>query len=508
MEKPVSDSQASQTARVSREVITPDGKGGINSLVPWSITLLIAVAIILVTVYAASRETPNPPASQQKLTNVEVETIHTVEFTESLTLPAILSADRVAQIRPEFTGILARWFASEGELVSMGEVIAEMDTRKLRLQLIELEAAIKTATQNVAASNIRKQSAEIHLANMRENVRLQEIALESTQAKLKLAQKEFDRYQKLAERNIITASKLDDIQNQLTQAALAVARAEQNLNSEQLNIRSAELAIQEAKAGSKLAEARIVELEASIGLLEYQIEKGKLLAPFSGRLDKHLFQPGEMVSPEAPIAKIYDLKYLRAVLNVPDRVVAFIDESNQGAKQFIEMNMPGAVQRIKAKLIVPGLPKLTGGTDTGVELDADIARIAQSSDPESNTFKVELSMPNPGNALKHGMIVRSKLEYLTYPDAVVIPIKAVQFTDAGPRVLVVKEENGAKVVSAQDINPISIQGSNLFIRGGVNPGDRLVVAGWKGLVGGEKVNVLLQDGHFIKPDSGLKEQER
>jgi RND family efflux transporter MFP subunit len=505
MEKPVSDLQASKTAMKIGENRTPKKKSRIKSLIPWSVTLLIAAGIILVIVYASSREKPKPAAPAKKLTNVEVETIHTEEFIESLTLPAIISADRVAQIRPELTGILERWFVAEGEQVQMGDVIAEIDTLNLRLKLKELEAAFRTAIKNVAVSNIRKENAEVNLANIQKHMKLQEIALESAQAKLKLVQKQFDRHQKLAKQNIVTASKLDDVQNTLTQAELGVFRAKQNLNNEQFNIRSAELTIKEATAGIELAEARIVELEASIALLEYQIEKGRFKAPFSGRLDEHLVQSGEMVSPSAPIVNIYDLRYLRAVLNVPDRVVAFIDAENKGVKLFIKMNMPGAMQRIKASLIIPGLPKLTGGTEAGIELDADIARIAQSSDPESNTFKVELRLPNPGNALKHGMIVRSKLEFLYYPDAILIPVKAVQVTDTGPRVLVLNEENGTQIVNIRDINPISIQGSKIFIRGGLKQGDRLVIAGWKGLVGGEKVNVLVEDGNFIKLDSETKE---
>jgi multidrug efflux pump subunit AcrA (membrane-fusion protein) len=124
MEKPVSDLQASKTAMKMGENRTPKKKSRIKSLIPWSVTLLIAAGIILVIVYASSREKPKPAASAKKLTNVEVETIHTEEFIESLTLPAIISADRVAQIRPEFTGILERWFVAEGEQVQMWDVIA------------------------------------------------------------------------------------------------------------------------------------------------------------------------------------------------------------------------------------------------------------------------------------------------------------------------------------------------------------------------------------------------
>jgi multidrug efflux system membrane fusion protein len=148
-------------------------------------------------------------------------------------------------------------------------------------------------------------------------------------------------------------------------------------------------------------------------------------------------------------------------------------------------------------LIIPGLPKLTGGFEAGLELEAKIAHVAQSSDPESNTFKVELRLPNPSGALKHGTIVRSRIEYLYYPDAIIIPMKAVQLTDAGPRALVIDSKHDMKIAVIKDITPVSIQGSNLLIRGGLKKGDQLVVAGLKGLVGGENVNILVQDGQFI-----------
>jgi len=556
MEKPIEDSQTAKATEESEETEVLKQKWEKTSIIPWGVTGLIVIATVAVIFFAGTRKAEEPVRSERKLTNVEVLTVNTEEFIESLTLPAVINADRVAGIRPEFRGTLERWFSPEGAQVKLDEVIAEINTESLRLNLEELEAAMKTASQNVSLSNIRRESAQVNLDNIKKNTKIQEIALASAESSYKLAKRQFDRVEilvkqkeialasaesnyKLAKKkfdrvkqlkkqemasaaalddaqNALTQSELavvsakqdldeasvsalDKAQNSLTQSELAVIRAKQNLNNVLLNIRSAELAIKEAKAGIELAEARIVELEASINLLEHKIEKGKLRAPFSGRLEEHLVQPGEMVSPNAPIVIIYDLHYLRATINVPDRYVGFLDPENEGAKTFIRMNMPGAEQRIRSSLIIPGLPTLTGGTGSGIELDADIARIAQSSDPRSNTFKVELRFPNPGNALKHGIIARSKIEYLVYPDAVIIPVKAVQVSDVGPRVLVVDNINGAQVVSVRDIKPVSIHGSKVFIRGGLKQGDRLIVAGWKGLVGGEKVNVLVEDGNFIKP---------
>ena len=264
-----------------------------------------------------------------------------------------------------------------------------------------------------------------------------------------------------------------------------------------MGIRSAEVRIKETRANLELADARLIELEATIAHLEVQIEKSKLKAPISGRIEEHLIEPGEVVAARAPLAYVYDLTYLRATVNVPDRYVAFLDPENPAARSFTRMNMPGAQQRVSAKLIVPGLPKLAGGSKPDVVFDAEIARIAQSADPESNTFRVELRLSNPGGALRHGVIARGKIEYLIYPNAIVIPVKAVQVTDVGPRVLIVEDTKGTQVARVRDIEPISIRGSEILIRSGLAQGDRLIVSGWKGLVGGEKVNVLVEGGRFM-----------
>lgn len=490
-----------QTPEHSKEKVIADTsaqKSKKTTLLPWSVPLGIVVATLLVIVYGSFREEAEPVVPPQKPTNVEVRTIQTKAYIESLTLPAIIKADRVATIKPEFTGILQRWFFPEGAQVDIGDVLAEIDTESLRLNKEELEASLRAASQNVTLSNIRKESAQVNLTNIRKNAKLEEIALDSAESDYQLAQKQFERIEKLAQKKLSTPSQLDDAQNNLTQAELAVFRAKQNLISARLKIESAELSLKESVAAAALAETRIAELEASIRVLDYKIAKGKITAPFSGRLDEHLIEAGEMASPGEALARIYDLKFLRVTLNVPDRYVAFLDPANEGAQLFIKMNMPDARQRLRAKLIIPGLPKLTGGTEAGIELDAQIARIAQSSDSESNTFKVELRLPNPKEALKHGVIVRGRIEYLYYPDAVIIPVKAVQVTDAGPRVLVVEKTAEGQVVRTRNIEPISIHKGNVLVRRGLTQGDRLVIAGWKGLVGGEDVNILVEDGQFIK----------
>jgi len=469
----------------------------IASIITWGITGLLGVVIVAVVVYANNRKVEEPQAPPRKLANVEVITVMPREYNETLTLPARLEADRVAAISPEFSGTLARWHVSEGMEVSQGQLVASLNTEEIDTGIRELEASLRTAEKNIALARVGKESADVALDNARKKARLEEIAIQAARSELDLSQSDYKRTESLVAKKVMNTASLDKARNDLNQATLAEAKALEALESERLGVRSAEVRIKEAQAGLEMATARIDELKAAIETLKVKRRKTILTAPISGKIEEHLAEPGEVVMAGMALAKIYDLQYMRAAVNVPDRYVSFLDPSNPASQAFIKMNMPGARQQIRTWLIIPGLPKLTGGTGRSISLDAEIVRIAQASDAASNTFKVILRLPNPSNVLRHGIIAQGRIEYLHYPQAIVIPVKAVQVTDEGPRVLVAERSVDAQRVRVREIDPISVRSDKLLIGKGLDPGDRLVITGWKGLVDGEQVHVLVEDGRFV-----------
>jgi RND family efflux transporter MFP subunit len=471
--------------------------GKATSILIWGITGLMVVIIMAVVVYAYNRQVADPIALPKKHANVEVITVRPREYRETLTLPALLEADRTAVISPEFAGTLERWDVSEGMEIKQGQIVARLDTDAIDTSIRELEASLLTSQKNIRLVSIAKEASEVELANARKQVRLQELSIDAARSELELAKVEFGRVNGLVGKKVMNVASLDTARNMLKQKELEEAKARETMESKRLEERSAELRIKKARADLDLATARIGELNAAIDSLKVRRDKTILKSPISGKIEEHLLEPGEVVMAGTPLAYVYDLRYMRATVNVPDRYVSFLDPSNPASQAFIQMNMPGARQQIRTQLVVPGLPKLTGGTGRGITLDARVDRIAQASDPASNTFKVVLRLPNPSGVLRHGIIAQGRIEYLYYPRAIVIPVKAVQVTNEGPRVLVVETSEGVQLVRVREIDPISVRGNLLLIGKGLTEGDRLIIAGWKGLVAGEQVNVLVEDGRFI-----------
>jgi len=283
--------------------------------------------------------------------------------------------------------------------------------------------------------------------------------LDSAQASRDYAEKEHRRIELLAKAEIATEADLDAAVNRLTLSRLA-----------------------------------ITQVEREIASVRVTVAKTVMRAPISGRLEEHLIETGEVVASGQELARLYDLRHVRATVDVPDRYIPFLEQHNAALQDFIAGSMPGAEQALRVKLILPGLPKLTGGTYQGIELDAAVDRVAQAADLASNTFKVELRLPNPAGALRQGMIAQGRIDYLRYSAALLIPLQAVHVADVGPRVLVVEEQDGETRAFVRDIEPISISGDQLLVGAGLADGDRLVVAGGKGVMNGERVNVIMRDG--------------
>ena len=463
-------------------------------LLTWGTTAVLFLLAVALIAIAANQEPAALSTTARKLANVETIRVEPREHREELVLPARLEAERRAIISSELGGRLHAWRIEEGAKAAGGTVVAVLDREEIEAQLAQLQAQRRSSLMAAAVSQRQLELAQVALQKAERDAAALKIEIDVAEADLTFRQKEYDRKAQLASSEITTQAEMDAAANNLTQAKLSTTRAEDAEDRAGVGIDSARVSVEQAQANVELAKARTDEAEQAIARLRVTLGKAELRAPFPGTLEEHLVEPGEVVASGQPLARIYDLSYLRVTVDVPDRYVPFLDVANEAVVDYVTMALPGAEQHVEAKVVVPGPPKLTGGTHAGIELDAEIARISQAADAASNTFRVELRLRNPGEALKEGMIARARIQYLRYRHAIVIPLKAVQVADVGPRVLVVENREGAAFAMVRNIEPISITGDLLLVGKGLEPGDQLVVSGGKGVMHGEEVRVIKSDG--------------
>jgi multidrug efflux system membrane fusion protein len=197
-------------------------------------------------------------------------------------------------------------------------------------------------------------------------------------------------------------------------AALDEARA--RLAEAEINFRAAE-GLSEGGFGSetRLASARAALQAAQAGLDAAVEEMARLVmhAPFDGVLESDTAELGSLLQPGALCATIIQLD--------PISLVGFATELQ------VEQISPGA--RAGARL--------AGGR----EVFGEVSFIARSADPQTRTFRVEVTVPNPDNQIRDGKSADIMIEADSRTGHLV-PGAALTLNDAGVLGLRLVDEDG------------------------------------------------------------------
>lgn len=160
---------------------------------------VIATSILLASCGDAGQSAPD--AMQQQVMTVGVVTIKAQNVDLTTTLPGRASAFRVAEVRPQVTGILEKRLFDEGSMVTAGQ------------QLYQIDAAMYEA-------ELASAQAEIARAN----------------AVLKSTKSRFERSKELLADNAISQQDFDDAEASYLQAEAQLKVAQANLARAELNL--------------------------------------------------------------------------------------------------------------------------------------------------------------------------------------------------------------------------------------------------------------------------------
>lgn len=194
----------------------------------------------------------------------------------------------------------------QGDSVTEGQTVAQMDTDTLQAQWREAQAQQRRAQHaRVTATAIvlqRVQARKTALAVVAQRV-----------SELDYAQKQWQRSRQLVERGFIAAQKLDIDQNQ-RQGALAQLRAAQS------QVVEAEAGIAAAQSQAIEAQSAIEAAGATLERLQAELDDTVLKAARSGRVQYRLVEPGEVIAPGARVVTIIDLNDVTMTLFLPEAV--------------------------------------------------------------------------------------------------------------------------------------------------------------------------------------------
>jgi RND family efflux transporter MFP subunit len=311
-----------------------------------------------------------------------------------------IESSRESQLGFQYPGAIESIHVDEGDIVEKGDT------------LVKLESSELMARQDLALADLASSRASLLVARSQ---------WELTLATMK-------RHQELVKDGHTSGQRLDEVRfdQKMKSAALQVARTHQQ------------------------------QAEANLQLIQIQIDKTELKAPFNGVIQQRLMDEGTIVSAGQPVLHLMEYGNPEARIGIPMDMVEHIKPGDHYEFKVGSRTFPGKFRRM-----LPKIEKKTGTVTAIFSLDAE--------------------------ALFAGSLTELVMSVDVEADGFWIPISALSESQRGLwSVLVVSE---ADTVELRLVEIVHRGDNRVFVRGTLFNGDMLVEGGTSRVVPGQEVSL-------------------
>lgn len=248
-----------------------------------------------------------------------------------------------------------------------------------------------------------------------------------------------------------------ELQAQLLQMQTQEKLADENARRAALLLEKEAISTQE----NDVARADLQSAKAQTQLIEAQIAKTKVRAPFNGKIGLRSVSAGEYLTPTTVVANLMNVNPIKILFSVPEKYTSQIKEG-----QPLNFSVSGSGKKYDAKIyaIEPGIDALT------------------------RTVQIRALAANESGELFPGSFARVEFPINMVQDAVLIPTEAVIPIQNGKQVFVYK--NGKAV--AINVETDSRTNTDILVSEGINIGDTVLTSGVMSLKDGMNVQVNLK----------------
>ncbi|MFN2188064.1 MAG: HlyD family secretion protein, partial [Candidatus Promineifilaceae bacterium] len=236
---------------------------------------------------------------------------------EGLQASGAIEADEIVVSSPS-GGLIMHLYADEGQRISQGELLLEIDDRAVQAQRKALSA-------NLDQADAALQMAQTQLDSVKAGPRSEEIAaaegaVQMAMAQVAIANSGLDAIKAAialgAEDTSPTEYDLEAAEAQVDLAEGQLAQAQAQLVLVSTGATSYDIALLEAQVAQ--AEAAKNAAQAALDALDIEIENLSISAPIDGVILQRLVNPGELAVPGGSLFLIADLQNLYLTVYVPE----------------------------------------------------------------------------------------------------------------------------------------------------------------------------------------------
>jgi RND family efflux transporter MFP subunit len=384
---------------------------------------------------------------------VAVAPIVEKEVAASQTFVGTVMPLRKATVGSAVDGRVAEYPLNEGDRVQKGQVLAQLLTDTIQIEIAAAEAEL----------DLRKHQ----LAELRNGTRPEEIQQAKARMTAAQARVQYAKARQTRAENLFRQGQAMSEEQRDEMVALAV-EAEQAYIEAQA---AYQLAVQgPRKEQIAQASAQVAFQQAAVDRLKDQLQKHTIIATFDGYVTAELTEMGQWVKQGDPVAE-----------------VASLDEVEVTA-QVVEQYVPHIRVGMAVNVQIPALP--------GSPLAGVVSAVVPQADIQARTFPVKVRVKNSvsedGPLVKSGMYARVMLPTGARQTAMLVSKDALVLGGGQPVVFVV-DTNAADQKQGK-VRPVPVQlgfaeGSMIQVSGGIQAGQLVVVQGNERLQPGQDVQI-------------------
>ncbi len=389
---------------------------------------LIALIALLTVFAAACGAKPQVAAEKQPVvTGVQVEKVAVSSVDDFYEATGTVRAKNTTVLSSRIMGTVMSLRVREGDRVSAGQALIEIDNREAAAQLQKAQAGLRQAEQAVAEADQASNAAQSAKA--------------AAEANKRLAAATLTRYQTLLDRKSVSPQEFDEVK---ARASVADAEADR-----------ADKMLQMVAAKKKQGQAQMDQAKADIVSAQVFAGYARVVTPISGIVTAKQIDVGATATPGAPLLTIED--------NAHYRLEAAIEESQIGRIKLKD--------RARVKIDAIG----------GEQIEGTVAEILPAADPMSRSYTVKIDVS--AQSLRSGLygtaqFVRGQRQAIT------IPANAITQRGQLTGVFVVDDSGIARL---RLIKTGKTYGDRAEVLSGLNEGERIVVDGVAKVNDGVKV---------------------
>ncbi len=416
----------------------------------FAVTAVVALGGLALAGHASAQKPQSEPPPPAK---VSLATVTRRTFRPTVEVIGEARAIRYAQVGSEVDGIVRELDVADGDRLEAGELLVRLDSRLREIGRTQAAAELDVANE---------QHREYQAGSREEDVREAEAALREAEAKLAEAERDRARVDSLHETDFLSEKERDvaTTAEQTARAALAAKRA----------------ALDRIQAGPRAeavarAAADVRAKEAALRLIDEEIDRTRIVAPFPGVVVERHVDVGESVRAGDPLVTLLQVDPIDVYVEV--------------AEQRIDRVRPGA----SVSIWFDGVPAVT--------FSGTIAAVVPAANRRARTFPVRIRLENDDHRVLPGMAARAIVP-TGGGEELAVPLDAIVRSPEGAVVYTVEDGRARPV-------PVAVgtkDGTMVAVSGALVEGQPVVVRGNEALFLGREVVIVDDRSGTGAPEGG------